>query len=116
MMWAPSSTPVPASATILAKPSTSPTIVALPSARNGNEPVFDLVAGLARLRLGHARPLLICGRQKVTRGMRSMSHRRRVVAGDGLDRHDRLVAGDVGEGEAGHDVADRVQVLGARSA
>ena len=36
--------------------------------------------------------------------------------GDRLDRQDRLVAGDVGQRVAGHDVTDRVQVRDVRSA
>ena len=109
MMCAPSSTPLPASATSLAKPSISPTIVALPSARNGNDPDFDLVPGGLSLLLG---PADRCDLGPAERDARHQVHadRLRIVAGQVLHRDDRLVAGDVRQGEAGHDVADGVQV------
>ena len=112
MMCAPSRRPVSASATNLAKPSISPTIVALPSARNGNEPT--LTSRPAAFASSSVKPDR-CDLRAAERDARHEVHsdRLRVVAGKVLDRDDRLVAGDVREGEAGHDVADGVQVLDA---
>ena len=109
MMCAPSSSPLPASATSFAKPSISPTIVALPSARNGKRPVF--VSCPAACASSSVQPDR-CDLRPAERDPRHEVHAHRLglVAGQVLDGDDGLVAGDVREGEAGDDVADRVQV------
>ena len=74
----------------------------------------DVVACLLGLLLGHAeaRDLRVAERD---RGDRVVGDRVRVVAGGVLDGDHALVGGLVRERGAGHQVADRVDVLGRRA-
>ena len=110
MMWMPSVSSVSRLAMILAKPSYSPPMIALPTAWNGIFADLDRQAALLALLLGQADRGDLGA---AVRGPRLLDVVHRVdvrVAGDRVGRDDPLVRGGVGEHQPADDVADRVQV------